>query len=606
MNGNDKHWGTVQSMYSNRVRLDLATTYYYRHEPKGTDQQAYAKELWDKFMDEHSHGLVVSELPRYLKHKKDGQLIELNDLKVLDPSKWDSLTLDVRYEWKDQLKLVDRFIEANAEDPDELKSWKATKKRFLTIAKKLESWTYKSYVEPLPKGNPNDLGNVRHYRLPALEAIPMDFPTQRLKVEFWHRLLVLWDGPENKKADNVRAFLTHHHTHGNNPERFRDLVAETVKIFRDRATELERVIALPLTVVRRENQTRNKKERIRFEVLADKMQGWYATAATKRKAEIQDQLTRQTSYVLMRPVNSPLDEPGWLPTNSVQRRAIEHIEGPMEPADFADRTHLERFMQLRESFERVPLAVTPFGTPWDGGKPMDLRNPYRLEANWNNTGKPALICENTEGVNWYLWQFRCEIVRRWESHLLNPDMRSRLLSKYLNHHAASTSQEAAFLSIVEKQFFDKEPRAPLDIMERIKKGELDTIVPEQLKVEIRAWLDMKRLQDKQTNEVVVDLKRLALCHAFRYLTGDKDADITHKNCQELAINEGSTSNEGGKQLLKHFSKYTQRLNSKTERLQDGKSHTVKKRYINVIADLLKYENAAAMATNEGKEIVDKE
>jgi len=142
-----------------------------------------------------------------------------------------------------------------------------------------------------------------------------------------------------------------------------------------------------------------------------------------------------------------------------------------------------------------PLSVTPFGTAWNAGKPMDLPNPFRITDNWRGTSKAALLCEvpPSEVGPALMWQFREEVLQRWNGALgTDPDKRRQLVRHYLNHHAVNGGRESAFVEVVEALFLSDEPPAPSDVAERIAKGELKSTVPDGLKAEVRAWMEERR------------------------------------------------------------------------------------------------------------------
>ena len=99
-----------------------------------------------------------------------------------------------------------------------------------------------------------------------------------------------------------------------------------------------------------------------------------------------------------------------------------------------------------------------------------------------------------------------------------------------------------------------------------------------------------------------DLKLLALVHALRYLTDDKGADITQANAQALAIDAGSKGKDAGRDLRRHYERYTMGKDQHAQRLDDGERHTVKRRYLDAIAMLEDNPKAKAMAEVELEEL----
>ena len=103
-----------------------------------------------------------------------------------------------------------------------------------------------------------------------------------------------------------------------------------------------------------------------------------------------------------------------------------------------------------------------------------------------------------------------------------------------------------------------------------------------------------------------DLKLVALVHALRYLTGDKSADITRINAQALAVGAGATGKESGRDLLRHYTRYTMGKDHHAQRLDDAESYTVKTRYLAAIAMLVDHQKAKAMAEAELEELRERE
>ena len=103
-----------------------------------------------------------------------------------------------------------------------------------------------------------------------------------------------------------------------------------------------------------------------------------------------------------------------------------------------------------------------------------------------------------------------------------------------------------------------------------------------------------------------DLKLLALVHAMRYLTGEKGANIAQANAQALAINAGSKGKDAGRDLRRHYERYTMGKDRHAQRLDDGKHYTVRERYLSAIEMLEGYSMAKAMAEAELEELRERE
>lgn len=440
------------------------------------DPDATARTGWAKFMDESSYGLSVSAFPRFIIPDVDGYpTLPLPVVDVRNPKRWEAITSAVRDQldyWKGTLQeRIERLNKAErrgAEDAAQLKRDKATLKQLQAF----DGWTYQAFVEAMLPGrqpDPRDLDNLRLYRLSNGQLIPItNLGRDQLRVDFWRRLLSLWDGPVDKRAELVRGFLDHHHLTGGKAEVFRDLVKDT-------AARLRGLVSKGASL----------RDAERWGLLADKLEGWLSDAAER----LTDALRKTTPYVFVRG-----REPGsehWVMEG--QLRLMERWEGPLEPV-VASIEQFSNYVNRYAMRPMPPLAVTPFGTAWDGGKPMDLPNPFRITDNWRGTGKPALLCDAPGEVGPALmWQFREEVLRRWSGSLgSDPDFRRRWVRSYLDHHATNGGRESAFVEVVEALFLSDAPPAPRDVAERIAKGELKSTVPDGLKAEVRAWMEERR------------------------------------------------------------------------------------------------------------------
>ena len=96
-----------------------------------------------------------------------------------------------------------------------------------------------------------------------------------------------------------------------------------------------------------------------------------------------------------------------------------------------------------------------------------------------------------------------------------------------------------------------------------------------------------------------DLKTIALFRALRFETGDRTADLTQANAQQVAIEAGRTAKSSGKELRQHFHRYASAKNRVVERTGDSKRPgDIEKRYEAVIAMLGSWPAALALAQSE--------
>jgi hypothetical protein len=442
------------------------------------DPDATARTGWAKFMDESSYGLSVSAFPRFVIPDVDGySTLQLPAEAVLDPKRWDGITAVVREHldyWKGTLQeRIERLGKAkrrSAEDADQLKRDKATLKELQVF----DGWTYQGFVEamlPGRKPDPRDLDNLRLYRLSNGQLVPItNLGPDQLRVDFWRRLLRLWDEPADMRADLVRGFLDHHHLTGGKAEVFRDLVKDT-------AERLRGLVGKGASL----------RDAERWGLLAEKLEGWLSDAPQRLTAL----LSRPTPFVFVTGAGGEQ----WC--KEAHLPIVEQRQGPLEPVT-ASKEQLSTYVNtyyLGPMGNMPPLAVTPFGTVWDAGMPMDLPTPFRITDNWRGTGKAALLCDvdPAEVGRALMWQFREEVLQRWNSTLgMDPAERRQRVRNYLDHHASNGGRESGFVDVVEALFLSDQPPAPRDVAERITKGELKSTVPDGLKAEVSAWMEARR------------------------------------------------------------------------------------------------------------------
>jgi hypothetical protein len=242
---------------------------------RGKNLTNSAKDGWESFIDKYPHGLSVSDFPRYL---DCGEVINMTlrlvPEHIRDPNRWDDITLMVHEQldyWKDRLH--EALFRHNALES----RWGVNARRHRVFEERLkelevfDEWSYQRLLQNILPGkipNPLDLDNIRLYDLHTGEAIRVTFcGHDHLRMEFWCRLLSLWDGPIDQREEVVREFLDYHQLNGGKPEIFRDLVKGTI----------------PLLHGMRTKETTQKGNVLchfplhdteRWELLANKLAGW--------------------------------------------------------------------------------------------------------------------------------------------------------------------------------------------------------------------------------------------------------------------------------------------------------------------------------------------
>ena len=276
------------------------------------DPDASARKGWDKFMDESSYGLSVSSLPLFIMCDVEGYPQLDIPPEAVREQRWDGITAYVNELvgwWESDLQgSIDRrsnMESRSAEDTELVASMKARLKEL----KAFDGWTYQGFVDAHAPGAtpvPFDLDNPRLYRLSNGQLIPTtSLHHYRVKVDFWRRLLSLWDGPVNKRADTVRAFLDHHHINGGKPEVFRDLVQDTI------------------------TRLRTLHDTAKWGTLPEKLSEWHTSASSTNSVQQHgaEFLTPAGALAFVRKL---IREAGQLATRTTNVDALlnEHLNGP--------------------------------------------------------------------------------------------------------------------------------------------------------------------------------------------------------------------------------------------------------------------------------------
>lgn len=419
--GVDRYAAELQSMVG-RLHLNAAgpntPSPIWVHGDPTHDPDATARTMWAKFMDESSHGLSVSDFPRFVICDVNGYpTLPLPSEAVKDETRWDGITAVVREQldyWKatlqERIERLGKIKRRSAEDTDQLKRDKATLKELEAF----DGWKYQRYVEQLlPGRKPHalDLDNRRLYRLSNGQLIPVsDLGTYVLRVDFWRRLLVLWDGPMDKRADNVRAFLDHHHRNGGKPEQFRDLVKDTLPRLRKLTGR---------------------------ELLVEKVEGWLQVAvqypAEQMPTEAELSQLDGMRWVLVKCVRKPT-APWWNNHHTVRpgeigMEEVKAVIASPECYQFVPATSEEARGKVERMVNKNPgLRLTPI----DGTIPhgMDTRNPYRTF----NDGRLFAEVNGSSGV----WNF----LNRLRHEAAQLATRATNVDALLDHHLGGSNPDA--------------------------------------------------------------------------------------------------------------------------------------------------------------------
>ncbi len=227
----------VEAMLETPVRIEVLAPSepnpLFSPDVPEVENDAIARQWWSTYIGNYSHGLTVSDFPRWL-HLDDCPMIALPAEAVRDPEQWDRCTRTVRArveQWKDDLREGVVRIEGRAELTEESAVHLAYNKARLTVLEGLDDWNYPAYVERLLPGrkpDPLDLDNLRLYRVTNGLLIPVRPMREEVHVVFLKRLLEIWDGPPNTRPKILRAFLDLQHRKAPDPEVFLLLVEATI------------------------------------------------------------------------------------------------------------------------------------------------------------------------------------------------------------------------------------------------------------------------------------------------------------------------------------------------------------------------------------------
>lgn len=592
----DRYTPELRSMLGrhpvNATALDTPSPMWVRGDPTH-DPDATARAMWAKFMDESSHGLSVSGFPRFVTCAVDEYpTLPLPSEAVKDETRWEGITAVVRElldYWKatlqERIERLGKVKRRSAEVTDQLKRDKAA----LKALEAFEGWNYQRYVEQLlPGRKPHalDLDNPRLYSLSNGQLIPVsDLGNYVLRVDFWRRLLVLWDGPMDKRADNVRAFLDHHHRNGGKPEQFRDLVKDTLPRLRKLTGR---------------------------ELLVDKVEGWlqvavqYPAEQMPTVAEL-SQLDgmRWVLVKCVRKLPPPTPKPGTFGTDTARQSArpgeiymeeVRLVKDAPECYQFIPASSEEARGKVERMVSNNPgLRLTPI----DGSTPhpMDARNPYRTF----NNGQFFAEVNGSSGV----LNFRNRL--RYEASQLAT--RATNVDALLDHHLGGANPDA-FVEFIRGEVLTwKSGRGPHP---NSVKGWLaaqgllsDNAITEDpwLVDRCERWLERVGKPGPKAHAKTTDLnawpnlKSLALFHAYRVEGGDTSADIDQGNADQVAHDAGHNAKSSGKTLLENFRQYAHGLpeHKQRERTRDGRPGDVVKRLNLVIQRLAEYPDAVKVA-----------
>lgn len=608
--GVDRYAAELQSMVG-RLHLNAAgpntPSPIWVHGDPTHDPDATARTMWAKFMDESSHGLSVSDFPRFVICDVNGYpTLPLPSEAVKDETRWDGITAVVREQldyWKatlqERIERLGKIKRRSAEDTDQLKRDKATLKELEAF----DGWKYQRYVEQLlPGRKPHalDLDNRRLYRLSNGQLIPVsDLGTYVLRVDFWRRLLALWDGPMDKRADNVRTFLDHHHRKGGKPEQFRDLVKDTLPRLRKLTGR---------------------------ELLVDKVEGWLqrasAPSSSAKRTELQPmpferEAAAQYAQLLRDELPGfsicpyprhlsigtretyPSVEPG-IEATDAGVRSVENWNG----IDRAVKQAVERKLpdgELKDSLTGWTYAsIVPDGIP----NPFDIPNPrvYLLDGALIPSDRFIIRGRLSKAANDAFVAFQRQLKRAWTSPM---NLRKAKVVEYLDHHFTNGGNPNAFVDFVEAA------GPSMSITGNTRSFNYE----EALQKELAAWLvtARKRLGGAAKVQAATksskvkdpnawpDLKSLALFHAYRVEAEDASADIDLDNAEQVAHDAGHKSKSSGKTLLENYRKYAtgNPEKRKRERTKEGKRPgDVAKRFTVVLARLALFPDALSIAQAE--------
>jgi len=569
------------------------------------DPDASARSGWDKFMDESSYGLSVSAYPRFiLCDVDDYPILLLPPETVQNPKQWERITAVVREQlnyWKailqERIERIGKIKRRSTEDADQLK-------QDMTTLKELEAfdgWSYKSYVEAmLPGHEPHsmDLDNIRLYRLSNGHLIPItNLGQDQLRLDFWRRLFSLWDGPVDKRADAVRAFLGHHYRKGAKHEQFLDLVKDTIPRLRKLSG---------------------------YELLVDKVEEWIQLAvqypAELMPTDSELSILEGMRWVLVKCVSKlppPTPKPGTFGTDTARQRVrpgevyMEEVRLVIEapqcyqfvPATSEIATEMvERMLSKNPGLQLSRL---------DGSEPnaLDTMNPYRTF----NNGRIFAEVNGSSGA----WQFLDRL--RFEAAKLST--RATVVDAYLNHHYLGPNP-SAFVEFIRGEVLkwkDRRSKAPqLDPLAAwaVDHGHATSHLPDPWLIDrCERWIEnilkdqvelftFDKLQGTEANAKVKEWSTLKACALFHALLfASTKTEIADLSTDKVAIQAGHPGKGCGKRLRTYFNDYR---NAKGRMAKSTRNSAVLSRYDEVICKMGNYPEALALAKQERKEVYARE
>jgi hypothetical protein len=280
-----------------------------------------------------------------------------------------------------------------------------------------------------------------------------------------------------------------------------------------------------------------------------------------------------------------------------------------------------------DRYETKPLKNWDYGelaakcAPGKEPSEYDLPNP-RLY--WPD-GTQAYVNEPW-WPHWIRGEFKRMIVDLWKDALpLKHSTRANRLFACFDYHKNRGGNASAFVEYVQelclipppsfdpilvrrmKDWWEKEdservfnslmnPRNVLrtDQQDKVQSNVLDKALDERLTV---------RQKPRPAASANPAQHVIARVHAYRFLKGDKEADINPSNDSAVAKSYGWVSSSSGRAIRNLYNRFTQRSNSKAERIGHPSKQKAKEHMINAIKLLKVDTDAVKMARTEFDELV---
>ena len=219
------------------------------------------------------------------------------------------------------------------------------------------------------------------------------------------------------------------------------------------------------------------------------------------------------------------------------------------------QVHFDMFFSP-PSAQCPPIFLFPFGAEPDPERwSMAVSNPFFVERDNGLVIGLALCCRAWPVQDWVVWRFREDLILRWlSSTYTNRARQIAAVREYMDFHAEKTGSTDALCNLLEEQFIDPAPRAPVNSLIRP--------VPEALKDVIKAWIDEHRgsipttTEQTTRSEKALSIAVIArLCWCMEKAGHSDHAIVNATSAARLASRYGRTHARAGEKLKQERNRF---------------------------------------------------